>query len=625
MCGFSAYLYVDKPKTGETLPPLDLQASLKSIDHRGPDSTGTYVSPFGRCALGHARLSIIDLEGGQQPLSSQNGKIHAVVNGELYDHDRLSEELRQKGHVFKTKSDSELALHYYEDFDTDFVQYLRGEFAVVIWDEVRNRMVVARDRFGIKPVYYTTVNGVFMAASEIKAFLALGWKPEWDMDSIMNAGYAIDYRTCFKGVYKLPPAHYLTISASGSYDMKQYWDAEYPDKNVEDTRTVDDMIQGVHDRLVESVRLRLRADVPLGVYLSGGIDSSAVAGVATKLLQEKNPDAKIDTFSISFKDSGEYDEGDIAERTAAHIGANFHKLSLTQDDLVDSFAETVYHCEQPVPNMNAVGKFLLSKFVRDLGFKVVMTGEGSDEHFIGYNFFQTDYLREPDHSSPGGFGCLPEEERQAMLDERLSCVGKLLHFELHGTRTSKSIARYNNSTMAADMSTLLSVTQSFFHPKATEVFGEPDGGNAMVEAISADSRRKANLRWHPVHAVLYLENRTFLSNILCNWLGDRVEMAHSIEARTPFLDHPLCEYVNSLPPSVKLCGQAPNGSRLNEKWVLKQAMKPYITDEIYNRTKHPYLAPTSSAEDQPIIRLLHKWVVKEKVDRLGFLNWDKCQ
>ncbi|KAI8060147.1 hypothetical protein BC940DRAFT_312703 [Gongronella butleri] len=623
MCGFTAYFHLDKRPDG-SYPALDMAGSLASIQHRGPDDDASYVSPCGRCAIGHVRLSIIDLEGGKQPLSNVSGTVHAVVNGELYDHDRLSRELKEKGHQFLTESDSELALHYYEDYDVDFVQHLRGEFAIVIWDEKRKRLVAARDRFGIKPVYYTTVNGVFMASSEIKGFLALGWKPEWDVDSIVNGGYAVDYRTCFKGVYKLPPAHYLTVSASGSIDVKQYWDADYPDKNVEDPRSVDEMIEGVQERLVESVRLRLRADVPVGIYLSGGIDSSAVAGIATELLRKDNPDAKVDAFTISFKDSGDYDEGEIAERTAAHLGANFHKLSLTQDDLVDNFEDTVWHTEQMVPNMNAVGKFLLSRFVRDSGFKVVMTGEGSDEHFIGYNFFQTDYVRERDLSSPAGFGCLEDEERLKMLAEREASSGKVLNFDIDMSE-SRAPVRLNNSRMAVQLGSLLSVKRDFFDPKVIAYHGEPDPGNAMVEAMNADARRKANTKWHPVHGTLYMEMRTFLPNILLNWLGDRIEMAHSVEARTPFLDHHLCEYANSLPPSVKLCGVDPEGNRLNEKYILKEATKPFITEEIYKRAKHPYLAPSSDPEDQPIIRLLKKWITKEKVERVGFLDWTTCE
>ncbi|KAI8073971.1 asparagine synthetase [Gongronella butleri] len=610
MCGFSTYLYLDyDSKNGKpAFPRLDLDASLESIKSRGPDSRGTYVSPCGRCALGHVRLSIIDLEGGKQPLSNHANTIHAVVNGELYDHDRLIDELTAHGHQFKTRSDSELALHFYEDFDVDFVQKLRGEFTVTIWDERKKQFIVARDRFGIKPVYYTIYNGIFMVASEIKAFLALGWKPEWDLNSI--------------GVYKVPPAHYMTVSASGSIVTQQYWDAEYPDKRVEDTRSVDEMIKGVHDRFLEAVRLRLRADVPLGIYLSGGLDSSAVAGVATHLLRQKDPNAKVEAFSISFTDAGIYDEGYIAERTAKFCDANLHKMSVTQEEMVENFEEAIWHTEQPSSNLNTVGKFMLSRFVRDKGYKVVMTGEGSDEHFIGYSFFQNDYLREPDHSSPGGFGTIPDEKRQKMLRQKM--LDECLEMGFHFQKRSKTAHRWCNSTMQDVMCRFGSLNVNFYNQNVLDYHGMPEPATSMLNSLSAVTREKARQKWHSVHSALYLASRTFLPNVLCNHLGDRIEMAHSIEARTPFLDHPLCEYVNSLPPSVKLRG-LDDGNHLNEKWILKKAMEPYITQEIFDRTKHPYIAPASNPEEDAIVKILNKWIVKEKIDKLGFIKWDFVQ
>ncbi|KAI8089926.1 putative asparagine synthase [Halteromyces radiatus] len=623
MCGFSVYFHYQSSssKDGDRhIPTLNLEKSLDLIHHRGPDARGTFVSTDGRCGLGHVRLSIIDLEGGQQPLSNVNNDVHAVVNGELYDHDRLMKELEEKGHHFKTRSDSELALHFYEDYDTDFLENLRGEFAIAIWDEKKSRLMIARDRFGIKPVYYTIVNGTFLAASEIKAFLPLGWQPEWDVSTIIQGGVTGDYRTCFKGVYKLPPAHYLTVSASGSIVCQQYWDADYPDKNVPDTRTVEEMIQGVHDRFIEAVRLRLRADVPLAVYLSGGIDSSSVVGVATHLLRQDNPNAKVDVFSISFPGGEKFDEGDIAERTAAFCGSNFHRVSVSEQDLVDNFAETIWHTEQPIENMNGVGKFLLSKHCYESGFKVVMTGEGSDEHFIGYQFFHTDYLREADKCSPGGFGTPTEERRIQLLKEHTSNP-IVLGFKMDPTVPSKTANRWNNIVMQDHFGQWVNLPAGYYRDEIIQNYGIPDFGNTSLEALNATTRSKARKKWHPVHASLYLESRTFLPNTLLNVLGDRSEMAHSVEARTPFLDHHLCEYVNHLPPSVKLRG---DGKALNEKWILKEAMKPYISEEIYNRTKHPFLAPPargSLKKETPVSQLIDKYLTKAKVDRLGWASW----
>lgn len=434
-------------------------------------------------------------------------------------------------------------------------------------------------------------------------------------------------RTCFKGVYKLPPAHYLIATSTGSIEVRPYWDAEYPDKNVKETRSVEEMVQGVQDRLIEAVRLRLRADVPLGIYLSGGIDSSCIAGIASELLREKDPNARIRAFSISFKDSAKFDESAIAERTAEFCNADFQKISLTEDDLLNNFEESIWFYEQPVFNLNGVGKFLLSEFVRDQGYKVVLTGEGSDEHFGGYAFFHGDYLREPDHTSPNGFGTLSDADRE----KKMSLWGKSGEFavywdtdyfndQLEGA-SNPGRKMVNNINAHVLLGKGLSLSTPCYSDSVLEQCGEPNPTLALAESVNGVARSKANSKWHPLHTALYVENRTFLPNCLCNMLGDRSEMAHSIEARTPFLDHHLCEYVNGLPPSLKI--KAEEDGTLNEKWVLKEAVKPYITEELYKRTKHPYIAPSSEGKNLVITNLVNKLLSNENIDRLGWFDNNK--
>ncbi|CAO3590552.1 unnamed protein product [Absidia cylindrospora] len=378
------------------------------------------------------------------------------------------------------------------------------------------------------------------------------------------------------------------------------------------------MVQGVRDRLVEAVRLRLRADVPLGVYLSGGIDSSCIAGVAAKLLREKDPNAKLDTYSISFTGGKNFDEGDIAERTAEFCGATFNKIPVCEQDLIDNFEDAIWHIEQPLANLNGVGKYILSKNAREAGITVTLTGEGSDEHFIGYEFFQTDYLREPDNSSPGGFGRPTEDERKQLLKARLENP-HMLSFKLEKSQNSPTANRWNNVVMQDYYGSLISSPAGLYVDEVIKRHGVPDSGSAMLESLSATSRSKARKYWHPVHSSLYLESRTFLPNVLLNSLGDRSEMAHSIEARTPFLDHHLCEYVNNLPPSVKIRYE---GDRFNEKWILKEAMKPYITEEVYSRTKHPFVSPpTQPNRTPPSLQLMNRFLTKEKVEQLGWAKW----
>lgn len=564
------------------------------------------------------------MEGGQQPISNESGDIQVVVNGELYDFERIRSDLEAKGYKFKTKSDSEIALHLFEEYGLSFVEHLRGEFAICIFDAKRNRFIAVRDRFGIKPVYYTVQNGTLLVASEIKSFLSLGWKAEWDIDSIVNDGTFSDTRTVFKGVQKLLPAHYLVATNTGTIDVRRYWDADYPDKNVKETRTVEEMIDGVRERLIDAVKLRLRADVPVAVYLSGGIDSSCITGIAAEIIRKENPDAKIQTFSISFQGSDLYDEWPIAERTAKFLDADIDKLVVTEDDLLGNLEDTVWHSESTQTNLNGVAKFMLSRFVRDKGYKVVLTGEGSDEHFAGYIFFQSDYLREPDLASPNGFGTMSDEARAI----RTSNFGKKGEFKAYMDGMIKldykeSIAtRIVNGCKPTEVfAKIVGLNPAYYNDVVLEQTGLPTIDVNITESLSGVARLKANTKWHPLHTSLYIESHTFLANYLLNVLGDRSEMAHSIEARTPFLDHVLCEYVNGLPPSLKI--KSNKDGQMTEKWILKEAVKPYVTEEIYSRIKHPFIAPSSKGRNPKTVAMINRIVTKEKLDRLGWANTEK--
>lgn len=572
----------------------------------------------------------MDLSGGQQPLSNQSGTTQTVINGELYNFEEIRADLKGKGYKFKTQSDSEIIPHLYDEYGLSFLDHLRGEFAFTMWEERRKRLIVARDRFGIKPVYYTVHNGTLLVASEIKAFIPLGWKAEWDMDSVVNNGAWFDYRTCFKGVYKLPPAHYLIANASGTIQIRPYWDADYPDKNVLETRTVEEMIQGVRSRLVDAVEQRLISDVPVGVYLSGGIDSSVIAGVASKIVKSKNPDAKLTAFTISFVESEKYNELAIAERTAEFCGIDLKKLVLTEEAYTQNFEEAIWHFEQPQANFGGVSKFLLSKLTRDSGYKVVLTGEGSDEHFGGYSFFTNDLLLEPDLATPNGFGTLEEAERKKKLNHVAAKTKHDIDLIMgnenseHGNKSvveDLSCARMvNNITTQHLYKSLFLLKEQFYNKSVIEHCGKPDSALAMVEAVSGIARNKVNNKWHPLHTSMYLENHTLFPNYICNMLGDRSEMAHSVEARTPFLDHPLCEYVNGLPPSVKI--KVEEDGSFNEKWILKQASKPFITEEMYQRVKLPFTAPAASkSKREHVANLLDSYLTKEKVSKLGWLNY----
>ncbi|CAK4104383.1 unnamed protein product [Aphanomyces euteiches] len=600
MCGIVAYFDLTPSATAST-PPPDLGPALDLIYHRGPDGQGVWTAPG--VGLGHARLSIMDVQHGAQPMHDETNSIHAVVNGEFYDFEAIRADLESQGHVFKTRSDSEILIHLYKEHGLNCFDYLQGEFAFVLYDSIRQRLIVCRDRYGVKPLFYTVVNNRLMVASEAKAFLAMGWKPEWDVASIADNGIFSDTRTLFRGVSKVRPASYLTVTASGTITTDIYFEPDFPDKTIPDPRSVDEMIEGVRARLLESVRCRLRSDVPVAVYLSGGIDSSSVMGMALSVLREKNPDATIDVFTIAFDDKlvhGEqFDESLVAERSAKYFNAKFNVLHAKQELMTDAFDDA----------------FLLSKYVRDAGYKVVLTGEGSDEHFAGYEFFQHDLVREP--TTPP---TLSDAFRHAELARR---------DEAHRVKVSQakepSLDEYfeggrrlvNNTNAVRNLNWFTAMVPQLFVDKS--VSSNP--GEAFALSLTAIERQKAKTKWHPLHTALCIETRTFLPNYLSNHVGDRCEMAHSIEGRVPFLDYRLTTYVNGLPPQVKIPVDEATGT-FTEKWILREAVKPFVSPEIYERVKMRFMAPPSEFDPEAYHwKKIKSRVTEQAVKRLGWMDW----
>ncbi|KAF2224845.1 hypothetical protein BDZ85DRAFT_317481 [Elsinoe ampelina] len=616
----------------------EINDSLDLIKHRGPDSRGHWISSDTRVGpltnpvpfLGHVRLAINDLSpDGAQPFHDPKRSIHAVVNGEFYDYDRIRADLETKSEYdFIGRSDSELIIALYEYYGLNFVHHLRGEFACVLFDEANQLFIGVRDRYGIKPLFWTVQEGRLLVAAEMKAFLSLGWKPEWDVKSLLDAGWNHDERTIFKDVAKVRPGHYLICQSFGHIEQRQYWDQSYPNKHLSDTRTPDEIIKGVRERMLEAVKLRLRADVPIGIYLSGGIDSSVLAGMVTHLVKEQgigignaSPEDRITCFSIAFDEESGFDESSIANRTAEWLGVKYIKKHMNEAELAKRFEDATWHCEHHNPDFNFVGKYALSEVPREVGYKVVITGEGADEHFAGYPMYLPDYLREPDHAWQQ-FNTIDEAERIKQLQitedaarDYYTSVGA------DGTNRGPSVAR----RMLNDITTVSSMAAfqlDIFAPW-TQCFGKSDPQTTIANNADGRTRQLMTDSWHPLHTAEYVWSKGHLANIFLTCLGDRTEMAHSIEARTPFLDHRLTEYVNNLPPSSKIRWD-PEGQRFLEKWVLREASKPFITQELYERKKHPYSAPTTWPVGGPLHKLLDSIITKDKVDSLGFVDWDRC-
>ncbi|CAK4718948.1 unnamed protein product [Aphanomyces euteiches] len=620
MCGIVAYFdFVPSSATASSAstPPPDLGPALDLIHHRGPDGQGVWTAPG--VGLGHARLSIMDVQHGAQPMHDETNSIHAVVNGEFYDFEAIRADLESQGHVFKTHSDSEILIHLYKEHGLNCFDHLQGEFAFVLYDSNRQRLIVGRDRYGIKPLFYTVVNNRLMVASEAKAFLAMGWKPEWDVASIADNGIFSDTRTLFRGVNKVRPASYLTVTTTGTITTDIYFEPDYPDKTIADPRSVDEMIEGVRARLLEAVRSRLRSDVPVAVYLSGGIDSSSVLGMALSILREKNPDATLDAFTIAFDAKAvhgqNYDESPVAESTAKHANAKFNVFHATQEMMTDAFEDAVWHWEAPMIDFNGTAKFLLSKYVRDAGYKVVLTGEGSDEHFAGYAFFYRDVLREP--MTPPmvseAFRKQKLTQMEAMHDGLVAKVN-LPSFDkvMEGGRSLiNNVSCIQNITILGCMSPQMMVDKSL----------SSNLGESLALSLTAVERQKAKTKWHPLHAALCVETRTVLACYLCNHLGDRSEMAHSLEGRVPFLDYRLTTYVNSLPPQVKVRVDEATGT-FTEKWILREAVKPFVSQELYERTKVMFLGPPSEFDPEAYHwKKIKSRVTQQAVEKLGWMDW----
>ncbi|KAL6704416.1 hypothetical protein ACN47E_008268 [Coniothyrium glycines] len=628
MCGISCAVTLqghgpltnDRDKLGQTL-----DESLNTIKHRGPDANGYWISDDCRVALGHNRLAIVDLNPeGEQPFHDSEGNIHAVVNGELYGYEAIRDQCARNGYKFKSNSDSEIALALYKEHGVSFLEHLRGEFSFCLYDSRSQLFLAGCDRYAIKPMYYTVLDGKLLIASEMKAFLPFGWKPEWDVQSIKDVGWLCDGRTIFKGVQKILPGHYLTFRSFTTISQHRYWDVEYKDKREVETRTQEEMIHGVRERLLAATRDRLRADVPIGVFLSGGIDSSAIAGMVKHLMETEGtrlgtapPSERMNCFSVKFIGE-EHDEEPIARRTAEWLGVKMHHCEMTEENFASNIEAAVWHNEAAVTDLGTVGKFMLSKLTSDEGIKVVITGEGSDEHFAGYRELLTDFVREPDPSWPDSG--LSEEDR-------LSTFRELEGSAASGPEelaTAIAARQQVNNTSFLGFTQTASLREQLFAPWLFDEFGRSDKRMTAVNSLDGRTRALMTHKWHPLHTSLYIWIKSSLANGLLTVLGDRCEMAHSVEGRQPFLDHRLTEYAMGLPPSMKLHWD-PQTRSFSEKWILKEAMKPFITEELYSRKKHPFSAPVKYKPDGPVHKLFASLITKDNVEELGFLDWAQCK
>lgn len=585
MCGIFGY-------TGHNLEIASIERAIGAMRHRGPDGTGVFRDETARVGLGHARLSIIDLGTGAQPLYSEERDIVLVCNGEIYDFERIRDDLQGKGHAFRTGSDSEVIIHLYQEHGLDFVEHLRGEFAFLLYDSRGKKLLAVRDRFGIKPLFYTENENGYMFASEAKAIFATGKvRPRISAHAVRDYFSGVIPDSIFEGIFAAPPGSILTVDLeSGFHDISRYWDLDLPlnDSLPKDT-PLELHASAVRERFDEAVRLRLRADVPVGVYLSGGIDSAIVAATAAKHFP-----GKLKVFTIEFPGDNAWNELRIAKNMAEKIGAEFHYVSCDSDTLLENTEDCLWVTELPFANFHGVGKYLLSKLARR-HVTVVLTGEGSDELFLGYVCFQQDKGGMSRHIADRlrGRKFRPPRQVKKIVDE--------LGF----------VPMPEHSVTLTDLRTRL------LH----RMFGRTARGKLIgttpIDVLKQRIRRPQTDGNSHARKVQYFWIKSMLGPYLLCMLGDRVEMAHSIEGRTPFLDHHLFEQARTIPDEAKIF----NGV---EKYVLREAFKDDLTEELYKREKWPYSAPPMRIEkgrSKTLDRLLDKYLSKEAIERAGIFNY----
>lgn len=572
MCGIAGLL---DPARSADAARADALRMIGALHHRGPDGQGVFAAAG--VALAHARLSIIDLEGGAQPIPNEDGTLQVVFNGEIFNYVELRQQLQRQGHRFSSQSDTEVIVHLYEQHGEDFVDHLNGQFAIALWDAPRRRLVLARDRTGIRPLFFTRAGGGLAFASELKALFMLPEVPRRLDPQVLAEVFSwwapLEPHTVFEGVEQLRPGHVMVAEADGTVRTRRYWDWQFP-AEADRTRSADDLAEELHALLLDAVRLQLRADVPVGAYLSGGLDSSIVTA-----LIHRHSSTPLRSFSLTFEDP-EFDESDAQQQLVRHLGAQHSALRITRADIARAFPRTVWHAEAPLVRTAPTPLMLLAGHVREAGYKVVLTGEGADEVFGGYDLFKEAKIRR-------FLARAPQSTWRPRLLERLYPYLKTspVAARAFSHRFFAEGADEIDQPWFAHLPRLQATrrTLQFLRPELQDGPAAADPKAALRATLPAGVDR-----WLPMGRDQYVEAHTLMSGYLLSSQGDRVAMAHSIEGRVPFLDHRVIEFANRLPPHFKLWG-------LREKWLLKRSLRRELPAEIVARTKQPYRAPDSAS------------------------------
>ncbi len=566
---------------------------IQLLNYRGPDCQKIWLANNKRVGLAQARLRIVDLEKGDQPLHSQDGSLHLVVNGEFYDHKSIRKTLQNEGYTFSTCSDSEILLVLYQKYGVECLSYLNGEFAFVIYDEAKNLLFAARDRFGVKPLYYAIYNGNLYLASEGKAILELGVPAKWNETALWMYASLVpsQFQSCFKGINHLKPGHFLLANMDNFYLVEQkYWDLNFPQENNFTSKISDQYyIEEFQNLFTQAVRRRLNVDVPVGCYLSGGIDSSSVASIASEQAHH------LSAFNVAFAEDETLNELNFAKELVEMKNMDFYSLPVTMQDIVDNYSQALWHTEWPIMFGSPVAKYLLSKYVHSLGVKVVLTGDGSDELLAGYQWLWEDCIKnsadKEDQLCYSQFKALGQDNSKNQLPSSLS----------------KPIIKQLGYLPAMMKAAPLNIFNK-------EFLNQYLGRSAELEFLKSISIPKGIAK---ANMSMYLSIKSRLPIIGLNLFGERMEMAHSIEGRTPFLDKNLVEFIQTLPPNLKARG-------FIGKFILKEAMKNKVPYSIYKRSKHafksPSIYPNKKGKISPIYHYMQEVFNSDYLQRVYFLN-----
>jgi asparagine synthase (glutamine-hydrolysing) len=578
MCGIAGIISYRERNAAEHRDHM--RRMLGMIRHRGPDQFGIYQDAA--ATLGSARLSIIDLSSGQQPISNEDGSLWIVFNGEIFNFVELRPDLEARGHRFATNSDTEVLLHLYEEYGPQCLERMNGQFAFAIWDCRRRRVFLARDRLGIRPLFYTVKDGNLLFASEIKALLAFpGMAADIDpltLDQVFTYWSPLPGRTAFRGVRALPPGHFFEPRETETAPQR-YWSVSYPPEEATSPQgngaKTEEYLERFRELLTDATLIRLRSDVPVGAYLSGGLDSSVI----TQLVST-HAGRRLATFSITFDDP-DFDESEFQLRMARFLGTRHEIVRATHADIARVFPGVIWHTETPTTRTAPAPMFLLSQLVRDSGFKVVLTGEGADEVLAGYDIFKEAAIRR-------FWARRPDSSLRPLLLRRLYAdipgmaktgMPFLTAFFRTGLTEVSSpyyshLVRWRNNAR----------TRRFFSEDVAETVARDPGIELPLPELFPT--------WGGLQQAQYLESTIFLSEyILCSQ-GDRVAMAHSVESRMPFLDYRVVEFCNSLPSNMKLRG-------LRDKYLLRRLGKECLPDRLWERPKRPYRAPIQRSFFKP--------------------------